>query len=559
MKLRLTERTRARSRRYRKVARSGEFRRIEALPRRDWQKERSRLGGVLAKGDEELWAIQEAALRECLQVGGLLGAIAVGKGKALISILAPVVMRAKRPVLFVPPQLRAQTRQVLKHAKDNWLLHPNLQVIGYSELSLAKNAHLLESIKPDLIVADEAHALKNPKSARTRRVARYMNDQPQTRFVALSGSVARRSLRDYAHLAAWCLKEGSPLPVRWREQNDWADAIDEEVDEQLRVEPGALMRFCNEGEHFRDGFRRRFIHTRGVIASGEEELPISLQILRRDVAVPDTILQALSDLRRTWETPNGDTICEATDLYRYGRELAAGFYYKWDPRPPVEWARARKAWKRFVTETIKNNRRGLDSELQVWNECARPDSFVPEHIEWSSLKDQFRPNVVPVWVDYFLLRDATEWLHEHNGIVWTEHKAAGIALARMADVPYYGAGAEASRTILDARGPIVASVQAHGTGKNLQHYHRNLVLSCPSSGRTWEQLLGRTHRHGQKADTVMVEVYLHTPELAEGFERAMADATYLQQTLGARQKLLYADVGVAKVTDVDIMESGFSA
>ena len=546
MRLRLTERQRNRSRRFRKVARSGEFRRIESLPRRDWQSESSRLNEVLAIGDQTLWPIQEAALREIMQTGGLLGIIAVGKGKALISLLAAVVARAERPVLFVPASLREQTKLVLEKAKKHWILHENLKIIGYSELSLAKNAEMLAEIQPDLIIADEVHALKNPKSGRTRRVVRYMRDFPETKFIALSGSIARRSIRDYAHISEWCLKEGSPLPSRWREQNDWADAIDEEVDPKLRIEPGALLRLCEDDENFRDGYRRRLVETRGVIASGEEELGTGLQILKRDIDVPVAVSDALRELRRTWETPNGDLITEAADLWRYGREIAAGFFYRWDPPAPVEWARSRKAWKRYVTETLKHNRRNLDTELQVWNEAARAPNQI--FTAWRDIKDTFKPHVTPVWIDDFMMRDATKWLREHPGIVWTEHKATGEALAALADVPYFGAGARASKEILHVTGPIVASIQAHGTGKNLQdRYSRNLVLSAPSSGRTWEQLLGRTHRPGQKADTVMVETYLHTEELLEGFKRAISDAQYLQQTLGTVQKLLYADIAIENV------------
>jgi hypothetical protein len=553
MKLRLTERARAKSRRNRRVARTGEFRRIEGLPRRDWTKESSSLGSVLAIGDQELRDIQEAALRECMQVGGLLGAIAVGKGKALISILAPVVLSARRPILLVPPQLREQTRLVLEQAQQHWTLHSNLRVIGYSELGLEKNAELLFEIKPDLIIADEVQSLRNAKSARTKRVVRYMREYPETKFVALSGSIGKRSIRDYAHIADWCLKEGSPLPCRWREQNDWADAIDEHVDPKQRIEPGALKRLCNEGEDFRSAYMRRLTETRGVIASGDEELWNSLQILRRDVLVPDVVEEALRGLRRTWETPGGELVTEASELWRFGRQLAAGFYYKWDPAPPVEWARARKAWKRYVTETLKHNRRNLDTELQIWNECAKPTSFVPEFFEWEKWKDRYKPNVVPVWLDTFLLRDAARWLlklHDvdnQNGIVWTEHIAVGKKLAEMADVPYFGGGAQASKDILTVQGPIVASIQAHGTGKNLQdRYHHNLVFSAPSSGATWEQLLGRTHRPGQRADTVVFDVYMHTEELRDGFERALVDARHTEKTLGARQKLLYADIAIGE-------------
>jgi hypothetical protein len=77
----------------------------------------------------------------------------------------------------------------------------------------------------------------------------------------------------------------------------------------------------------------------------------------------------------------------------------------------------------------------------------------------------------------------------------------------------------------------------------LQRWSRNLVVAPPTSGKAWEQLLGRTHREGQQADEVSFEVFLPIQELKDCFERARADAKYLEETYGNRQKLNYADIG----------------
>ena len=106
----------------------------------------------------------------------------------------------------------------------------------------------------------------------------------------------------------------------------------------------------------------------------------------------------------------------------------------------------------------------------------------------------------------------------------------------VAGVPYFGAG---DSRILDWKGPCVASIAAHGTGKNLQHWSSNLVVIPPTSGQVWEQLLGRTHRQGQQEDTVTAEVYLHHAAYEASMSQAFADA--LQDTLGNQQRLLYCD------------------
>lgn len=101
---------------------------------------------------------------------------------------------------------------------------------------------------------------------------------------------------------------------------------------------------------------------------------------------------------------------------------------------------------------------------------------------------------------------------------------------------------KASAQILDARGPVIASWHAHGEGKNLQHWSKNLFVAPPSSGKTWEQVLGRTHRAGQQADEVVADVWLHAEELRASFIQARADARYIEATLGSRQKLCYANI-----------------
>jgi hypothetical protein len=50
------------------------------------------------------------------------------------------------------------------------------------------------------------------------------------------------------------------------------------------------------------------------------------------------------------------------------------------------------------------------------------------------------------------------------------------------------------------------------------------------------------HREGQTADEVSYEVMFACKEQMDGFFQALADARYLQDSLGSPQKLLYADV-----------------
>jgi len=528
-----------------------EFRRIHNLPRREWETdptvaELTRLLTIhlrTANGSMELWAIQAAGLREIYEVGGLFGPMAVSAGKTLITLLAPVLLEAERPLLVVPAALREQTnRFVIPAMAEHWRLHPSLTIVGYTELSLEKNAMFLVKHRPDLIIADECHRLKNKQAGRTKRFIRYMREYPETRFVALSGTVTNRSIKDYAHILRWCLGERTPLPESWRELSQWADALDVLKPGEEPSPAGALEAWAVEG-NVRHGYRDRLVQTPGVIATKEGELGVSLQILNRRPAVPDHVAGLINTMRNKWVTPYGEEITEAVELWRHVRELACGFYYRWEPPPPIEWLLARKGWKTYVRNTLLHNRRNLDTELQVWNEAAGAKRPPEEWVKWEAIKHTYEPNTVAEWVSDYAIADATEWFEEVGGIVWTEHRVFGTELAMVSGYPYFGAGPKANVGILEHKGPCIASIRAHSEGKNLQHHHHaNLIVAPPSSGKTWEQLLGRTHRHGQQAEEVTAEVYTQVHELVASFRQAVRDARYLEHTLGSRQKLLYADI-----------------
>jgi hypothetical protein len=529
------------------VAYTSDFRRIEQLPRRDWTIEpmATEIKKLMTKelkmpgGAMELWTVQAIALAEIAELHGAFCPVGVGMGKSLVSLLAPVVLDAKRPLLLVPAALRDQTlSHVVPKMRKHWRLSSALQVRGYSEISLEKNKDLLDELSPDLIIFDECHYLKNKSAGRTKRVLRFLREHPDVWCAALSGTIASRSLKDWSHISQWTLRDGSPVPSKWQELSEWAEALDADVPEEQRFLPGALKKFCKKDESPRAGFRRRLVETPGVIATKENDLGCSLVIQARNPAVPLVVQAALEKLRTSWETPNGDPLTNAIDLWRHAREIALGFWYAWTEAPPQDWMKARRVWKRYVRETLKHNRRGLDTELQVWNESSRGP-----HIEWSNwsvLKDSFKPISKPRWISDFAIQDCVKWFEEDAGIVWVEHVAFGERLSQFTNFRYFGAGDNDIVTTPETK--IIASIQAHCEGKNLQRWFRNLIVSPPARGQTWEQVLGRTHREGQQADEVSCDVFLHAQELRDGFEHARSDARYLEETYGHRQKLNFADM-----------------
>lgn len=210
----------------------------------------------------------------------------------------------------------------------------------------------------------------------------------------------------------------------------------------------------------------------------------------------------------------------------------------------MEWLWARKAWSKFVRDVLSASKT-MDSPFQVVlavDEGRLPDGGLLS--DWRGIRDTFSPNSVPVWVCDSALEYAASWLERNQGLCWVEHRAFGQKLSELTGVPYFGRkGLDPRGVQIDQhQGPAIASAASCSTGFNLQYLHsRNLVMSCEPTGKLWEQLLGRTHRHGQPEDTVTCDVYLGCAEQAEGFAQARRDAAYAQPKIGP-QKLCYATV-----------------
>ena len=533
------------------VTNSVEFKRILELTRRALD-----LDGiedathVFQKPDStmRLRPIQSAALIDAATMDGLFAPIGVGFGKTLITLLLPTAMYSKKAVLLMPPAVRNQLiREIATIYGPNFEL-PELTIVAYSELSLAKNATLLDQIKPDLIIADEAHHLRHRSAARTKRFMRYMSDHPECRFAALSGTITNKSIMDYAHLIELALRKSSPLPRGYREVKDWAGALD--VKPEYVMRPGALRKLCDEGEETRDGYRRRLVETPGVVATSHKETGSSLLVRRLDVKIPDAIETLLTEVRKQWSI-EGNVFEDILTYHRTLKQISCGFYYKWKwPGGVVdyEWLEARSAWHRAVRDKLRRSIRGMDSPLLLANAADRalknkgegPRWDCPAWADWKAVKDRDPPPTETIWVDDFLCRDAIRYAKTIDVpvILWYEHRAIGERLGKLSGLPVYGQGTDASPT---RESILIASRRVQGTGKNLQHhYGHNIFLELPPNGTEFEQSVGRTHRPGQIHDEVWVDWYGHTDETRLGIAKIVEDAEYKQATQGQPQKILYA-------------------
>ena len=544
---------------------TSELRRIIALPRRtleDFAGLADELTEVLKTpdGTMRLRPVQALALHDIGTQRGAFLPVGVGEGKTLIFALAAYLLEADPVLGLLPAGLIQKTQRELEVLSQHWRIPKNLRLFSYDMLGRAQAAKEIEDWAPKAIIADEVHRLKNLSAACTKRVARYMAAHPRTAFVGMSGTIMRDSIYDFAHILFWSLKENAPLPMQPHELADWASALDEikkgkPGEEYTRTDPGALLELCSQEERdeeqvvaARRGFRRRLVETPGVVAAAGEGENVGASIYVKGIVydVEPITNDHFQTLRDKWERPDGKQFEEGVEVWACARQLAAGLHYEWEPMPPEPWMKARKAWGKFVRGVLSRSHT-LDSP-QVVVDAIDAGKLRDEGgvlAAWRAIRHTFRPNSVPRWHDESVLELAAKWARS-PGIVWTEHGFFGRRLARETGLPYYGAkGTSASGEYIEdsTSKTIIASIDANRDGKNLQHkWNRNLIISPPDGWDVWQQCIARTHRPGQQADEVIVDVLLGCREHLSAWRKAVAGTHAAVDTVGGTPKLLLADV-----------------
>ncbi len=313
---------------------SDELRRILDMPLRDPLEHADALVQYLTAqlktpaGTMTLRPLQALGLVEAHDYQGMLGLLPVGEGKTLLSFLLPLVLGAARPVLVVPASLEDKTHEEFAELREHWQCAP-MEVTSYELIS--RRPTLLDKLAPDLLICDEVHGLKDPKSAATKRVWRYIRkcatEHRRLRFCGLSGTIASRSFRDWWHIQQWALPPAvQPLPYRYPIMLSWCEALDEKLDTRRPV--GELTRLAPHDPTpagIRAAFGERLRLTPGVISSkgGEVAASIHFTVLQQSIPAID---EAVTTMRKTWATP-AEEFTEAVDMWRHAREMGNGFYY----------------------------------------------------------------------------------------------------------------------------------------------------------------------------------------------------------------------------------------
>lgn len=485
--------------------------------------------------------IQARALYAASQAGGLFAPIGVGQGKTLTAALLPTVL-GKRALILTMPTLVQQAQRMTAEYRRHFLIRNDFRWVGYSTLSCESGQHLLEEFQPELIIADECHHLKNPDATRTKRFLRYMRKHKPA-FCAMSGTITKRSILDFGHLISLALGWGSPLPLNPNVLREWAEAFD--VPKTGAPRPAGELGFVF-GKPPRDGWGKKFRRTKGVVVGGEEDIGASLILENYPLAKVPAMEELVKRLETRWERPDGEQLTTALEVARVRRELRLGGHHKWvwplgmGIHKQTRWLVDRRGWLIQLRELMKahGDQKGLDSPLLMSRAVAQgqfPDAF-PAWETWKTTELQIEgPTSEWVQITKEPLEEIVERVEEPC-VIWTDIVAVGHAIARIGKFPYFGAGDD---KILDEKGnrTIVASIQAHGTGRNLQCFSRAIVAGGGPDGSMWQQLLGRHHRPGQTADEVIVQVLFW-----DEVQAARADAKYQESVTGEAQKLLYANI-----------------
>lgn len=523
----------------------------------------TRLNGVQA------WALDEAP-----RAGGLLGNIGVGWGKTALNFLMPRAMQARNTVLLLPPNLVTGLIEEYKLWKEHFHMPslisdkfrlvvsgaPTVHVIPFSQFCRAKSTALLGQLLPDLLEVDEGHRLKDKDTATTSRCLRYFVDHERCRLCVWSGTFTDKSIADYAHLIGIALREGSPLPIEPKVVESWRPALDPS---DHPGPAGELRKLCARDETLYEGFHRRLVETFGVVSTRSGSCNASINILEREApALPFVVVEHLNRLRETGARPDGEEFMEDREVAGCARELSIGGYHRWkyprmEPEPLIlEWLEIRKNMHREIRQALKGRAEHLDSPDLLFQAAMRFYGDKPASNdlpswesqwwpEWKRIKEQVKPVSEWVWIDKFLAEDCADWVRKNKGVVWYDTVEFGSCVATLAGVRMHGGGTRALENLLAESGKngITASIKSHGEGRDGMQLRwcSQLVASPPSSGKLWEQLLGRLHRPGQSADEVDTYVYRHTEEMMSALDRAVLRAKYIDGTMGNCKRLLAAN------------------
>lgn len=474
-------------------------------------------------GKQALRDLQAVGLLEAALYGGLFVMGRVGVGKTLISLLAGVLLEEPRILLLIPGGAKADTDKAFREYRKHWQGPGPLQlkVLGYSDVSNMPRAglgidQLWQGKGPTLIICDEADKLRRrDQSGLALQVNDWLVAHPECKLIALTATPLKCSILDFAHILQWCLRDGSPLPASEGDLAAWSEVLDKGnmlYAEQVARDLGIPVK--SDLASIKAAFRERLHTTPGVIVS-DDRFAGELTIGERLVICP-AMSAHWTKLRKMWQrvddwdlspdAPGADDRkpdrVAAGCIWSVAQQYALGFCYVPDPKPPEDWAEARREYFRQVRKHIGSGR--FYTEMQFKQACAARavgPAALKAFDAWEEIQPTFVPKYRPLWLDDTPTLWCQQWGREAPGIIWADHIAFGERLSAMTGWPYFAGGGKdkAGRHIAehDGRSTVIASRAANGVQRHLVQFNRMLFTRMPTTNRDLEQNIGRVHREGQ--------------------------------------------------------------
>jgi len=543
-----------------------EMARICAIPRVEPQP--VDLNPYLLRGTHayRLRPVQSLGLAVIAHMRGLLGFMRVGSGKTLLCALAGTMLRAKYTIVLTSAPLVADMDAAYRDVACKYFhTYGTTKAMSYDALSGENNSEVLDRYLQRFgselaIVADECHSLRDLTRARTIRLGRLLLANPTIPFVAVSGTITRSSLYEYAHLADWALRASSPVPRPsypdcLRKLADCMDLKSEPDSESFRYGEALAMwagiqwpsREATAEDRKRATRSAHFIRLKSapgvVVTESSDDYNGKLTITKVKLPIPENVQHALADLAINGLLPNGDVAEDPLSQWRAEMQIATGFFYFWQWPNGIKdqaWIDARREWHKFVRAELTNSastnydspslvKRAVESAMQsaVWH------PGIPLYRAWlphsaKRWNGQDTPPTVGVVLSDFLVREAVALTKgQPPTLIWYASDECAEMLKRLG-IDCFGSGSHLPRK---AR-TIGISWRVFKQGKNLQdRWYRMIVLEPPASGEHWEQLIGRVYRSGQPSDHIDVLIPQHATPYINALRNALNETREYMQTL----------------------------
>ena len=509
--------------------------------------------------------VQQQALRALAENGGLLGGIGVGHGKSYIALLAGLVVQADVSIVLVAPATIQTMRDLLKVCEEKYFL-PTTHILSWGRLSATDGGDVLEELvrghKSICVVADEAHCARNATAARTKRLMRFLQAHADATFVAMSGTLTTKRVKDFAHLSRRALGDQSPVPTG-EHLRCWDEVLADDYKspaDVASIKPLWAWAECTRDRPFpkvglklpagmqarlAEAFGERLQTAPGVVLTQDVSCPASLYIAQiQSINVPElrTLWVQAEQIAETYKDPEGLELTDDAEVARTAKRLSLGYYLQWKwPGDVVnrEWLDARRRWARLCRDVLGKGH--FDTEFAFsrfinLNPDKCSDVWLAIWQNWCEVrKSDNVPMSLPTWVTREPLRYLVQKAQQESPcLLWYDEEAVADALQELG--VHVIRATRPVPSVKDA--PVVAlSLRSHGTGLNLQDWSRQVFACVPAGGTIWEQALGRTHRAGQQADEVWTWVPAWSGPLRAGLRTARQDAEWIERSMGNRQRL----------------------